>query len=251
MALAESWRLLFLTAKVKVKEKKENYMLLEQKKMDDEITRDVIDELTFDPSVKVIDLDVKTKDGKVTLGGMCETYTAKWATSEAAYRISGVVEVENNIVVNPVSYGIRKDGDIAASVATAIELDASIPADKVTVEVLDGNVTLYGTLDYYYQRKAAEDDAAMVGGVRSINNLIVVDFPASADDVNDRIKRAFARNAQLYDDDITVNVDEHKVTLSGSVETHAEKRMAEKVAWMAPGVNEVKNHIFVMEPFSK
>jgi osmotically-inducible protein OsmY len=226
-------------------------MLLHQKKMDHQITQDVLDELTFDPAVTVIDLEVKTRDGKVTLSGTSDTYATKWEAEDAAYRVAGVREVENNIIVDPVALGMRMDADIQTSIITALNLDSSVPSDKVSVAVLDGVVTLSGTVDYYYQRAAAEEDASRILGVKFINNLITVDYPASAADIDNRIEQAFARNAELYDDEISVKVEGHKVTLSGDVETHSQKRMAEKIAWMAPGVNEVKNHIFVLDPFSE
>lgn len=226
-------------------------MLIDRIKLNDDITQDVTDELAFDPAVKVIDLNVKTHLGKVTLEGTCDTYLTKWAASDAAFRVAGVREVENNIFVDPVTFGMRKDEDIEASVYTALDLDASVPTEKITVQVVNGTVQLFGTVDYYYQRSAAEAAAARIGGVKSINNMITVVYPASATDIDQRITQAFARNAVLYDDNITVKVEDHKVTLSGSVGTYSEKRMAEQVAWMAPGVNEVKNHLFVEDPFSE
>src|SRR5690349_13049212 len=119
-------------------------MLLHQKKMDDQITKNVIDELDFDPAVKVVDLEVETKDGKVTLSGTCDTYLTKAAAVKAALRVAGVREIVNNIITDPVTFNARKDEDIEASVYTALDLDASILSDEIGVQVENGNVRLYG-----------------------------------------------------------------------------------------------------------
>ena len=108
-------------------------------------------------------------------------------------------------------------------------------------------VTLNGNVDWYYQRDAAENDAAMISGVISVNDQIRVTQPqTSVTDISSGIARAFARNAELYDDNVNVDVNGSRVTLSGTVETWSERDMAEDIAWMAPGVTDVDDNIFVL-----
>ena len=115
------------------------------------------------------------------------------------------------------------------------------------MSVLDGTVTLTGTVDWYYQRLAAADDAAMIKGVKFVNNDIVVMQPeASAVEIAEGIARAFARNAELYDDNVVVSANGGNVTLSGTVETWGEYDMAQDVAWRSPGVTSITNNILVL-----
>jgi osmotically-inducible protein OsmY len=210
------------------------------------ITADVLAELTWDPAVTVADLDITTSDGYVTLSGTTATYSSKDAAEDAAYRVLGVRGVTNNIIVDPTALGIRADADIAADVRTMLALDTLVPLDRLGVSVANGIVTLTGNLDYYYQREAAEDDAGEIAGVLGINDLITVTPPvAIAVDVADNIAQAFARNAELADDNVTVTVDGGTVTLGGTVTSWSEFDEAEDAAWRAPGVNAVVNNILV------
>jgi osmotically-inducible protein OsmY len=215
-------------------------------KTDADITADVVAELAWDPAVTVADLDVMTSNGYVTLSGTAATYSIRDAAEDAAYRVFGVRGVNNDIVVVPVALG-RTDGDIAADVQTALTLDTLVPLDRVNVAVLDGVVTLTGNLDYYYQREAAEDDAGQIAGVQNVSDLITVIPPDDmAGDVADQIAQAFARHAELADDDVTVTVDGNAVTLGGTVSSWSEYDEAEDAAWRAPGVSTVVNNIAVV-----
>lgn len=216
---------------------------------DDQITQDVIDELTWDPAVTVADLDVSTDQGRVTLTGTADTYGTKLEAEDAASRVAGVRSVDNEIDVNPGALGLRSDEDIAADIRSALLLDYQVPDDQISVNVTDGYVTLTGNVDWYYQLDAAEDDAAMIRGVRGIDDELAVNQPgASATEIAAGIAAAFARNAELYDDNIDVATDGGDVTLSGTVATWSESDMAEDIAWMSPGATSVTNNITVLFP---
>jgi osmotically-inducible protein OsmY len=217
-------------------------------KTDAQITQDVLAELAWDPAVTVADLSVSTDNGRVELTGTADTYGTKLEAEEAAYRISGVKLVDNDIVVDPSAFR-RSDADIANDIRTAFDLDYQVPDDRINISVLDGFVTLTGDVDWYYQRDAADDDAAMIQGVTGIDDdLIVKQSQASASDIASGIAAAFARNEELYDDNIDVKADSGHVTLSGTVATWSEYDMAEDVAWMSPGVTELTNDITVLWP---
>ena len=213
---------------------------------DSEITEDVLAELAWDPAVTVVDLDVVTKDGCVTLSGTTVTYSSKFAATAAAGRVFWVRNVTNDIVVDPAVFGIRTDAAIHADVRSALTLDTRVPLDRISVVVDHGVVTLTGSLDHHYQRQAAQYDAVLVAGVKDVVNLIDVISPSEmATDVAGHIAQAFARNAELADDDVSVTVAGAKVTLSGAVRTWRERDEAEDAAWRAPGVRRVVNNIVV------
>jgi osmotically-inducible protein OsmY len=210
------------------------------------ITADVLAELTWDPAVTVANLEISTTDGFVILSGTAPTFSMKMAAGDAASRVLGVLGVTNAIVVDPIAFGIRTDAAIEADVRAALALDTTVPLDRVSLSVSHGIVTLAGALDYYYQREAAEKDAGQVAGVLNIVDLVTLTPPgAMAADVADRIAQAFARNAELADDSVTVSVEGSKVTLGGTVRTRSEYSDAEDAAWRAPGVSFVVNNIYV------
>ena len=212
---------------------------------DSDIQADVLAEMAWDPKVTVADIGASVKDGYVALTGTASTYATKYAATDAAFRVYGVKDVDNDIVVDPAAFGLRSDEQIATDVRSMLALDLEVPDTRITVSVLDGMVTLSGDVDYFYQRDAAEDDAASIIGVRDVIDTIAVLEQASALDIGDQIAAAFARNGELFDDNVNVTTNGHSVTLSGTVRYWSEYDEAEDVAWMAPGVTSVTNNVVV------
>ena len=68
-------------------------------KSDQDIKRDVEDELQWDPDIKSGDIAVAVKDGVVTLAGFVRSYSDKWQAETDAKRVKGVLAVANDIEV--------------------------------------------------------------------------------------------------------------------------------------------------------
>ena len=216
-------------------------------KTDERITQDVLDELAWDPAVTLADLSVSTDHGRVRLNGTADTFGMKLEAEDAAYRVGGVTSVDNQIFVDPAALDLLRDADIADHIRSAFELDYQVPDERLSVSVIDGIATLTGNVDWSYQRDAAEEDAAMILGVIGLVDEITVNQPqAFAVDISSGIARAFARNAELCDDNIDVTTDGGNVTLSGTVATWSEYEMATEIAWMSPGVTSVTNNVAVL-----
>ena len=141
---------------------------------DSDIRADVLAEMAWDPKVTVADIGATVKDGYVTLTGVASTFATKYAATDAAFRVYGVKDVDNDMIVDPAAFGLRTDEQIAADVRSMLALDLEVPDTRITVSVLDGVVTLGGDVDYFYQRDAAEDDAASILGVRDVIANIAV-----------------------------------------------------------------------------
>ena len=212
---------------------------------DSDIRADVLAEMAWDPKVTVADIGATVKDGYVTLTGVASTFATKYAAEDAAFRVYGVKDVDNDMIVDPAAFGLRTDEQIAADVRSMLALDLEVPDTRITVSVLVGVVTLSGDVDYFYQRDAAEDDAASILGVRDVINIIAVLEQASSLDIANQIAAAFARNGELFDDNVIVSANGHSVTLSGTVRYWSEYDEAEDVAWRAPGVTDVTNKVVV------
>ena len=212
---------------------------------DSDIRADVLAEMVWDPKVTVADIGATVKDGYVTLTGVASTFATKYAATDAAFRVYGVKDVDNDMIVDPAAFGLRTDEQIAADVRSMLALDLEVPDTRITVSVLVGVVTLSGDVDYFYQRDAAEDDAASILGVRDVISNIAVLEQASALNIADQIAAAFARNGELFDDNVIVSANGHSVTLSGTVRYWSEYDQAEDVAWRAPGVTSVTNNVVV------
>lgn len=73
----------------------------------------------------------------------------------------------------------RTDAEIAGDVRRSMKADLEVPDDRIAAKVAEGFVTIEGTVFRDSQKKAAEDCARKVKGVRGIVNKIEVDPAAS------------------------------------------------------------------------
>lgn len=212
---------------------------------DAQIKQGVEAELAWEPSVRAPGIGVAVQDGIVVLSGRVLSYQEKWAAERAAARVSGVAAVTSELEVRLPSSSERGDEEIARSAVNSLNWNTSVPAGRIRVQVSKGWVTLEGTVDWQFQKKAAARAIRSLIGVRGVSNLVSVEPAVSPGVVSAAIEAALKRSAEIDADEITVDTDGDAVTLSGSVSSWAERQEAERAAWAAPGVREVKNLIAV------
>jgi osmotically-inducible protein OsmY len=214
-------------------------------KTDADIRRDVESELQWDPSVDNKQIAVIVNDGVVTLTGEVCHFADKWAAEDITKRVSGVRAIANEIHVKiPVS-GARSDTDIAEAAANALRWHVATGNTHVKPVVIDGWVTLSGTVQWGFQRTAAESTMRNLMGVKGVINDITVTSAVKVADVKQKIEDAFKRHAILDAKDIEVKVNSSTVTLKGHVHTWQEHADAAHAAWAAPGVVNVENRLVI------
>jgi len=214
-------------------------------KTDAELKTYILAELKYEPSVKATDIGVLVNDGTVTLNGFVPSYWEKWAAVAATKRVAGVKAIADDIEVRLPSIPHHSDGDIAAAAASKIDFITTIPEEDIHIKVREGFVTLDGTVEWWYQKDAAERAVQTLFGVKGVSNLIEIKPKITASGIESDINFAFERNSLCDSDKINVKVSGSAVTLSGEVDTHAERDEAARVAWRAPGVSSVDNNIKV------
>src|SRR5260370_11803318 len=139
---------------------------------DEQIQRDVLDELKWDARVQPNEIGVAVKDGIVTLTGWVDSYTKKWAAEDAAKRVRGVKAVANDIEVRLPRAAERTDADLAAAALHALEWDAFVPIERLQVTVAKGWVTLEGAVDWEFQKEDAERVVRRLAGGQVLTNLV-------------------------------------------------------------------------------
>jgi osmotically-inducible protein OsmY len=213
--------------------------------MDDKTLRsEIIDELDFEPSVRSQNIGVSVSNGVVTLTGHVESYAEKLAAERAVNRLKGVKAVAMELEVQLPSALRTSDEEIAKRALDVLKWSVGVP-DAVKVKVEKGWLTLSGSVDWGYQRQAADKAVNKLVGVRGVSNLIVIRAAVSPTNVREKIEKAFLRNAELEADRITVKAANGTITLEGAVKTWHERQIAEQAAWSAPGVTAVEDRIRV------
>ncbi len=212
-------------------------------KTDHEILKDVQDELRWDPYLSSSEIGASVKDGIVTLTGIVDSYYKKLAAEHAVEKVAGVKAVVQKIEVRLSESGKRKDTDIAEAIENEFKWSVLVPKDKVKVKVENGWVTLEGDVEWEFEKNAAWRAVEKIAGVKGVTNNIKVTPKAVPSEIQQKIKSALMRSASFDADRINVKVDGSTVRLSGKVRSWAEKKEAERQAWLAPGVTKVENDI--------
>jgi osmotically-inducible protein OsmY len=212
-------------------------------KTDEELQDDVIDELRWEPRVDASAIGVSANQGSLTLTGHVTSYAQKLDAVQAAQRVDGVTAVADELEVR-LSGEAPDDADIAKGIADALTWSATVPS-TVHAEVTNGWVNLTGEVDWSYQRDDAFDIVQGVKGVKGVTNLVTLTPTPSPITVEDEIRDALERNADLDADGISVTVSDGTVQLTGQVNSLLEANIAESAAWSAPGVHDVEQHLTI------
>ncbi|HYL73680.1 MAG TPA: BON domain-containing protein [Bryobacteraceae bacterium] len=215
---------------------------------DIEIRDDVERELFYHFGAKAAAFGVAVEGGIVTLTGTADNYAQKLQALRAAERIAHVKAVACDIQVRLPGPQQRTDADLARTAANVLSWHCSVPPGRVRIGVENGWIKLQGTLNWRYQVDAAVEAVANLTGVRGVDNRLIVDPLLDAVDIKTKIEAALERSAIIDGRNVLVEVENDKVALHGEVRSIPESEEAERIAWSAPGVADVANHLLVVEP---
>ena len=208
--------------------------------------RDAVErELDYDPLVDDADISVKNINGDVALNGTVPSYPQYLEAAAAAQRVGGVKKVQNHLEVVLPGEDYRDDATLTTAANNALIGNVAVP-DGVEATANNGNITLTGTVDYGTGRTAAEQAVTYLTGVRNVRDDIAISADADPADVTINVQDALERYALIPDDsDVSVDTSGNTVTLSGHVRTFAEHDAVVDAAWMATGVYDVRDDLYV------
>ena len=225
------------------------------------LARSVLAELDWHALIDATQLAVGVEDSIVTVVGTLPSLAQKLVVLDAVESVDGVRGVVSHVDVKPTLQPSETPVNTETSVNTDVELErivgqvmkwnALVPENEVSHVVVDGWVTLGGTVATATQRTEAEHVVAHILGVRGVTNEIELAPPIlSPADIRATIVEALERHAAHQARDIGIVVDGNRVTLSGSVESPLEKRAVLGAVSHAPGVETVCQGL-VVRPLPK
>lgn len=214
--------------------------------------------LLYDPRVSSFKVTPEVSGTAVTLRGTVDNLKAKRAAAQDARNTVGVVNVYNRIRVRPTEP--ISDPKIKERVKSALFRDPYVESYEISIDVVNGVVKLYGTVDTFFDKFQAEDVALRVNGVIMVkNNLIVQNdydpylydpyvndlflhdndwydsrprFPVKSDwQIKTAIEDELFWSPFVDADDVDVKVENGKVTLTGTVNSWSEYNAAANNAY--------------------
>jgi osmotically-inducible protein OsmY len=215
-------------------------------KTNEQLQKDVQNAIKWEPLLHAAEIGVSVNDGVVTLSGTVDSYSKKSEAENAAKNVSEVkVVIEKIDVKFHNSWAKKDDADIANEIINAFKWNWEIPEDEVKVRVEKGWVTLEGSVQWHYQRDAAMNAVKKLMGVTGVSNDIMIKSDSKDAIEKKDIEDALKRNWSIDEQEIDVDVSDHKVTLTGVVDSWYQKDEAGRIAWNAPGVWTVDNELTV------
>lgn len=131
---------------------------------DDEIAKRAVNTIKWNTVVPDDAVNVQVEKGWITLRGTVEWQYQKEAAGDALRALSGVLGVTNRIEVRP-RVAVT---DVKKRIEDALKRNAEVEAQKIKINVADGQVILEGHVDTWSERQAAERAAWAAPGVRSV-----------------------------------------------------------------------------------
>ena len=163
---------------------------------DDDVKRDVEDEIRYDPDAESNDIAVSVDGGVLTLTGSVRSCRQKLHVETLAKRISGCMTVANEIQVGFAASDSRPDPEIARDLIANLNEQLPFSCGHIKSTVKDGWITLAGELEWNYQLLRASGCSGRVTGAAGVKEGIRLAARASAAEINARIKDASMFGAQ-------------------------------------------------------
>lgn len=215
-----------------------------ERRSDRDLKQRILREIKWDSRIPWASIDVIVSDGVVTLNGNVSSYAQKIAAQEATHRVLGVLDVANDIQVQPADRFFRTDSEIAGAVRNALEWDALVPNELIKSTVSNGWVTLEGEVDYWRERSDAERAIRRLAGVVDVTNKITIrEQKIDPKQLREEIEFALERRADREAERLRIEINDGAVDLWGRVHSWQERRAVLGSISHASGVTQVRDHL--------
>jgi osmotically-inducible protein OsmY len=146
---------------------------------------------------------------------------------------------------------MNEDEAITKRIMELFLSDARIDLEKITVEVVERNVRLTGTVQSLAEMVAVENAAYQIPEVNQVENLIEIIYPGEKDDVEDhiieeKVRSFIEEHLKLDVSQAEIRVDEGVVTLKGVINSLRKKDRLKNILQKVPGVDLVINKLDIV-----
>jgi osmotically-inducible protein OsmY len=155
-----------------VKNDLEVRILTDQRSSDAELRGNILQAMMLDSLIPAT-IDAKVDDGVVTLTGKANWQFQRDEAESVAGNLLGVMGVEDEIDLIPPGPTAH---DVEHSIKKAMERNAKLDADSVSVESSDGTITLRGTVGSWADHDEAVEAAWAAPGVTNVKDHILVAY---------------------------------------------------------------------------
>lgn len=137
---------------------------------DTDIAHAAVNALKWDIEVPDEKITVTVDAGRVTLKGDVDWNYQKTSAERAVRYLTGVNGISNLIVVKP----RVSTTEVKSKIEAALKRNAELDAKLITVEAIEGKVTLKGHVRSWSERSDAERAAWAAPGVKEVDDRLVV-----------------------------------------------------------------------------
>ncbi len=224
------------------------------KRPDAALRYDVVSMIAASPAFSIYEISVAAAEGIVTLRGTVGSWNEKELVVQSTKGVSGVKSIVDHLDVD---YSKRGDDNHMRSLIEArLRNDVRIAERLVGVRVVDGRVSLTGSVDSLAQKQRVIA-SAHVPGVKSVNADaldIIVDrgwrrdresAKASDEQIREALRDAYRLDPRTMRESFMIEVQNGEVTLTGSLSNLRARESAEETAWHTIAVKRVINHLRV------
>ncbi len=213
---------------------------------DEQIKKDITDDLYWDTRIEASKIKVAVNDGVVELSGEVPTYSELTVARYVPWRIKGVIDVVDKISVNnTVSPDMPSDEEIKSWIENIMSWKPAIDESAVQVSVNGGVVTLEGSVDQLWKKTFLESRISGLKGILKIENKLAVARTESISDefIRKSVMASLDRDALVDVENVTAEVDNGVVRLSGNVRDWSAKQSARLDAERTPGVIDIRDDL--------
>jgi len=139
---------------------------------DEAIAGRVANMLDWDVTVPKDTVKVKVEKGFVTLTGQVDWQYQRTAAEQGVRRLLGVRGVSNQVQLKP----HVQASDVKRRIEAALERQAEVEADKISISVDGGKVRLDGKVRAWFERDIIERAAWAAPGVNAVEDRVSVGY---------------------------------------------------------------------------